>query len=142
MSLSEISQKLTNLVSKTTVRELVGIDAKSYTASGRIARLRLAWNDGSQSFIAAHEFRMAVGHDQIKSTNFKLNQLPGGGADAEIEFVGQGFGHGVGMCQWGAKAMAQAGQSYQTILSHYYPRAHLKPLAALGSSSLSAAVSE
>ncbi len=34
--------------------------------------------------------------------------------------TGTGFGHGVGMCQMGVRARAQAGQSYQEILSHYY----------------------
>lgn len=34
---------------------------------------------------------------------------------------GTGFGHGVGMCQMGVRARAQAGQSYQEILTHYYP---------------------
>ena len=34
---------------------------------------------------------------------------------------GKGFGHGVGMCQMGVRARAQAGQSYVEILSHYYP---------------------
>ena len=34
---------------------------------------------------------------------------------------GKGFGHGVGLCQMGARARAQAGQSYIQILTHYYP---------------------
>lgn len=35
--------------------------------------------------------------------------------------TGSGFGHGVGMCQMGVRARAQAGQSFQEILKHYYP---------------------
>jgi stage II sporulation protein D len=35
-------------------------------------------------------------------------------------FTGKGFGHGVGMSQWGAQGMALAGSSYQQILAHYY----------------------
>lgn len=35
--------------------------------------------------------------------------------------TGSGFGHGVGMCQMGVRARAQAGQSFQEILTHYYP---------------------
>ena len=38
----------------------------------------------------------------------------------EWVLTGTGFGHGVGMCQMGVRARAQAGQSYQEILSHYY----------------------
>jgi len=44
---------------------------------------------------------------------------PGTGS-ATIVFKGYGFGHGVGMSQWGAKAMADLGMSYEQILTHYY----------------------
>lgn len=37
-----------------------------------------------------------------------------------VTFVGEGWGHGVGMSQWGAKAMADDGVDYHRILSHYY----------------------
>ena len=40
---------------------------------------------------------------------------------------GQGFGHGVGMSQWGAYGMALQGRSYGEILLHYYPGVELKP---------------
>lgn len=38
----------------------------------------------------------------------------------EFLFVGKGFGHGLGMSQWGAKGMAEAGYDYREILQHYY----------------------
>jgi len=38
---------------------------------------------------------------------------------------GKGWGHGVGMCQWGAIGMAKTGHSYEEILKHYYTGAHL-----------------
>ena len=41
--------------------------------------------------------------------------------------IGRGFGHGVGMSQWGAFAMAQQGNSYEQILSHYYRGTELRP---------------
>ena len=36
-------------------------------------------------------------------------------------FTGTGWGHGVGMSQYGAKGLAEAGYDYQTILLHYFP---------------------
>jgi stage II sporulation protein D len=36
-------------------------------------------------------------------------------------FVGKGWGHRVGLCQWGAKVMADKGFSYKKILKFYYP---------------------
>jgi stage II sporulation protein D len=41
--------------------------------------------------------------------------------DDAFLFSGQGHGHGVGLCQWGARGMAQAGKTTMEILEHYYP---------------------
>jgi stage II sporulation protein D len=43
-----------------------------------------------------------------------------------VIFSGSGSGHGVGMCQWRAKGMAEEGRSYRQILDHYYPGTILK----------------
>jgi stage II sporulation protein D len=54
--------------------------------------------------------------------------------------IGRGFGHGVGMSQWGAFALAQRGRSYEQILQHYYRGAQLRPFgdsrASVGSAGL------
>ena len=42
-------------------------------------------------------------------------------ADGSFAFTTHGYGHGVGLSQWGAKAMAEAGKSWQEILTHYFP---------------------
>ena len=59
-------------------------------------------------------------------------QEPGlrGGAHrpAAYVFTGRGYGHGAGLCQWGAKALADEGRGYREILSHYYPGAELQQL--------------
>ncbi len=46
---------------------------------------------------------------------------------AVIVAIGRGFGHGVGMSQWGAFALAQRGTGYEQILQHYYRGAQLRP---------------
>lgn len=38
-----------------------------------------------------------------------------------VELIGKGFGHGVGLCQWGAISLSKMGWSYEDILDHYYP---------------------
>lgn len=48
-----------------------------------------------------------------------LSMTPATGAS--ITFYGRGYGHGVGLSQWGAKAMAESGWSYDKILTHYFP---------------------
>ena len=45
-----------------------------------------------------------------------------------VEFTGKGFGHGVGMSQWGAKEMAEEGYSFKQILSHFYKGTELNKL--------------
>ena len=44
--------------------------------------------------------------------------------------IGRGFGHGVGMSQWGAYGLARRGEDYQRILLHYYRGSQLRPYAA------------
>ena len=61
-------------------------------------------------------FRKALGYGVVKSTNFELRVS---GDDCLI--TGVGSGHGVGLCQWGAKQRAADGFSYREILSYYYP---------------------
>lgn len=59
----------------------------------------------------------------LRSTDFTLTQL---GSNVEIKMVG--FGHGVGMSQYGAEGMAQEGYKYTEILSHYYTGTEIKKL--------------
>jgi len=42
--------------------------------------------------------------------------------------AGAGWGHGVGLCQWGAVGRARAGQDYRTILTTYFPGTHVERL--------------
>jgi stage II sporulation protein D len=65
-------------------------------------------------------FRQCIGYDLIRSTNFTVKRENGGFA-----FQGKGWGHGVGLCQWGAKGMADRAFTYEEILEYYYPGTHL-----------------
>lgn len=57
----------------------------------------------------------------LRSTWFNLKVKRSGGLVREVQINGRGFGHGIGMCQWGAMGMAERGHSYEEILEHYYP---------------------
>lgn len=65
-----------------------------------------------------NEFRGLIGFDKLKSMNFKVQDL-----GRDWVFSGNGYGHGVGLCQWGSRRLGQHGLSYQEILNHYYPKA-------------------
>jgi stage II sporulation protein D len=104
---------------------LFNIETVGQTGSGRVDRVRLRWSDGRATVLTGHEFRMALGHDRIKSTKFTIERL---GAGVSYRLSGKGFGHGVGMCQWGARNLAQKGHDFRSILAHYYPRSRIMKL--------------
>jgi stage II sporulation protein D len=66
--------------------------------------------------LTGDQFRKAIGYSVIKSTNFTVRV-----ENREAVFSGLGNGHGVGLCQWGAKQRALDGFGYAEILSYYYP---------------------
>jgi len=82
--------------------------------SGRYRTVIIYSNKGIYQLSSNH-FRTTVGETRLKSTLFQMVHCPGG-----ILFQGKGYGHGVGMSQWGARQMAQAGLTYQEILKYYY----------------------
>lgn len=91
-------------------------------ASGRLTDLFLVSANGRLTVPAA-KFRMAIGSTVIKSTNFVVKTT-----GDEALFSGVGYGHGVGLCQWGAKQRAEDGFNYREILSYYYPGARLEKI--------------
>ena len=48
--------------------------------------------------------------------------------DKKLIFKGSGFGHRLGMSQWGAKSLADKGKKYQQILYHYYSDVNIKDM--------------
>ncbi len=56
----------------------------------------------------------------LYSTRFDLER-----AGDQVRAHGNGWGHGVGLCQWGARGMARAGMPYADILGHYFPGTEL-----------------
>ncbi len=93
-------------------------------ASGRNTLLRLPPRQPERS-LSGTEFRSLL---SLPSTHFHWTT----GAD-EIIFHTQGFGHGAGLCQYGADGMGQEGNNYQEILEHYYQGAVVQPNVIAGS---------
>lgn len=65
----------------------------------------------------APELRIALDSKVLKSTLLEKVEKNG----TEVSFTGTGYGHGVGMSQWGANKMAQEGKGPEEIVQHYYP---------------------
>ncbi len=92
------------------------------TPWGRAITVRLLADEGQTREIGANRFRLLVGPEVLRSTMFTIyHQGP------DVEFTGRGAGHGVGLDQWGARAMASVGFTYEQILEYYYTRVAIEP---------------
>jgi stage II sporulation protein D (peptidoglycan lytic transglycosylase) len=100
--------------------------------AGRATRIALTVQSASaptarpitKEFPAA-DFRLALGASKLRSSFLtRIEDLPDGG----LRIDGRGFGHGVGLCQQGAKTMAARGYSAEAILLHYFPGSEIRKL--------------
>lgn len=90
--------------------------ATASRSSGRVKTIKFITDKGSKT-VFAPDFRAYFNSVKFKSTYIvKIVEVKNGWL-----FKGKGYGHGVGMCQEGAKVMAQKGKDYKSILKHYYP---------------------
>ncbi|WP_294364854.1 stage II sporulation protein D [uncultured Clostridium sp.] len=91
------------------------IEILSRSVAGGIKELRIG-----KTKVKGLDFRLALG---LSSTNFEyvINEN-------EIVFKCKGYGHGVGMSQWGANVMAKSGADYKDILTHYYTGVEISKL--------------
>jgi len=106
--------------------KITDISHYNKTKSGRSRMIKIKYlaESGAKKHIIlpSSGFRMAVSPWTIKSTKFTSIKKTGD----EFEFRGNGWGHGVGMCQWGARGMSERGFDYRKILEHYYPGTRLE----------------
>jgi stage II sporulation protein D len=87
-----------------------------------VGKVEIAHAGGTLA-ISGADLRRSVGHSRIRATRFRAG-IEGG----EVVFTGAGWGHAVGMCQVGARGMADAGYGTRDILGRYYPGAELVTL--------------
>ena len=99
--------------------EIESLSVASRTDTGRARTLAA----GPGRWLDAVDFRQRLGYGKLKSLWFEIEKLADG-----VKFKGRGHGHGAGMCQWGAKALADSGWSYREILLHYYPGVEIQQL--------------
>jgi stage II sporulation protein D len=98
------------------VTNVTEIEVTEATASGRAALVRVAGAHGVLLLKGA-ELRSILGAE-LRSTLFTVRLISND--PPQVEFLGRGYGHGVGLSQWGARGMAEAGRRYREILSYYY----------------------
>jgi stage II sporulation protein D len=88
--------------------------------SGRISTLKITSREGQETVVKGKDFREAIGPNVLKSNSYDI-EMKG----YYVDFVGKGWGHGVGMCQWGARGMAAQQFTYKQVLAYYYPGSQL-----------------
>lgn len=116
--LSTIEQKMNK--ANRSVGQILKIEPVSQTPSGRVGSLKITGTQ-SEATVAAKDFRIWVGGDLMKSTFFSVDVV-----EDLAEFHGKGWGHGVGLCQWGALGQSLLGKSHGEILNLYYPQAKIE----------------
>lgn len=94
------------------------LEVQGRTRTGRAVKVAV----GPRSMDAV-AFREKLGYAQLKSLAFEVEKRRDGWV-----LQGRGFGHGAGLCQWGARIYAEKGWDYRKILLHYYPGTELQVL--------------
>ncbi len=105
------------------VGTIATITPMSFSRGGRVAKLRVL-HSGGELVLRGEELRKAVGYTIIPSTQFAIESV-----GRDVVLSGFGAGHAVGMCQWGAKELAELGYPFSTILRYYYPGTELQNMA-------------
>ncbi len=103
-----------------TVGTISAITPLAYSRAGRVATLRIVHSSGELT-IRGEDLRKAAGYTVVPSTQFAVESF-----GQDIVISGYGAGHAVGLCQWGAKELAELGYSFSSILRYYYPGTELQ----------------
>jgi len=104
------------------VGRVTNVEPLDIGPSGRALKVRVT-GDQSTTVMNAYDFRKLVGASQIRNTNFQVRNY-----GSYFQFLGRGWGHGVGMCQFGSKGMADKGYGFMAIVRYYYPGADIARL--------------
>ena len=109
-SRSELSSRISG------VGNVRSMTAERSTPNGRVMTMIVEGDRGTRR-ISGNDLRNALG---LRSTLFVVNPTADG-----FQITGRGYGHGLGLSQWGARNLAARGVNYQQILTHYYQNATL-----------------
>ncbi len=105
------------------LKTIQDISVLQKSPSGRSQTIILQTSKGEVQ-MAGNRFRLALGPETLRSTLLTNVQVK----KRHVYFEGMGWGHGVGLCQWGARGRAEAGQTFSQILIAYYPKAKVVQL--------------
>jgi stage II sporulation protein D len=104
----------------TAAKKIKSMRVLERNSGARVLLLKISTDAGSKT-VDFKDFRNYLGSTLLRSS-YIIHIIP---HKYSYTFVGRGYGHGVGMCQDGAKEMAKIGRSYKQILKFYYPGAEI-----------------
>lgn len=123
---NEELEKILKPILKSGEIKLQNLEIKERSDSGRVKFLEITTDKGTfvsekdnvrRVLLYNKEGQMSI----LPSSLFELEKTEQG-----YTAKGRGWGHGVGLCQWGAMGMAQRGENFYAILNHYYPGCEIK----------------
>lgn len=103
------------LKNKINVGNFLNFNVAEKDVSGRNKTIEIIGTEKTEK-ITGNKFRNIFGNTNLKSTLFDIIN-----SDEKITFSGKGYGHGVGMSQYGAVEMAKQGKNYIDIITFYFP---------------------
>ena len=118
---AEIKEKLAK--QEMPVSEVLGIRTDKIDRTGRAHKLVIQ-STWAEKTVDADAFRVWIDPMRLKSN--LITKIAA--RDGAFVFKGRGWGHGVGMCQYGMKYLGELGYGYQEILEYYYPGAKISKL--------------
>ena len=98
------------------IGKIVSVSVLLKNRSERVEKLEIVAENGGTVIMSGKDFRQMIGPNELRSTKFDVSVALG-----QLIIRGLGWGHGVGMCQWGAYGQAKQGKSADEILKYYYP---------------------
>ena len=105
------------------------VEVDGNTPSGRVGTLAIS-TDRGRYVLRGNDIRFVMrrpGGEILNSTYFSIDSEQGREGLSRITIRGRGYGHGIGMCQWGAIGRARAGEDFRSILRTYYPGTSVGP---------------
>ena len=102
------------------IGRIASVAVISKNSSGRVEKLEIRDSNGVSLVLTGKDFRQLMGPNEVRSTKFEASVKWG-----QLLLDGRGWGHGVGMCQWGAFGQAKQDKKVDEILKHYYPGAEI-----------------
>jgi len=114
MSAGQVQSRLSRYVRG--IGTLYDLNIKKKGYSRRVVELEIIGSNGTK-ILKGGKIRSAL---RLNEQLFVMNKRYSGSTVASYTFTGRGWGHGVGMCQYGAFGLAKMGVKYDEIISHYY----------------------